>query len=138
MSIEQTAVDQADFDEMSMIAEQHEKKEDDVTCSDVIELEEARVRIVELELERDELKANCEVIMGHLYQLSSRLGNGNSLDNSISNGIVVKALEQTPKQSLAEIQAKAIEDAANRFRGTSIARGVLMCHAAQLRAKSNE
>lgn len=101
MSTEQTAIDQADFDEMSMIAEQHTKKVENVICSDVMELEEARARIIELE-------AHCEIFMDMARSHKQSFMEDGYLNEAVQ---IQELIDSTPAQSLIEVKAKAIEDA---------------------------
>ena len=58
----------------------------------------------------DVLKAQVNCLRDALEQLA-RLGNGEQYGNSVGNTIAIKALEATPEYCLAEVKAKAIEDA---------------------------
>ena len=58
----------------------------------------------------DALKAQVNCLREVLEQLA-KLGNGDKYGNSIGNTIAINALAKTPEQCLAEVKAKAIEDA---------------------------
>ena len=76
-------------------------------------LEKAELRIKELEQQNAELAADNEAMYLALEELAV-LGNGDKPGNSLGNAIAIKALERTPKQSLANIQADAIINAKNK------------------------
>lgn len=58
----------------------------------------------------DSLKTQVNCLREVLEQLA-KLGNGDKYGNSIGNTIAINALAKTPEQCLAEVKAKAIEDA---------------------------
>ena len=93
----------------------------------------------------DALKAQVNYLREVLDGLA-KLGNGEHYGNSIGNSIAARALEFTPEQCLAEVKAKAIEDAlfyadhiGSNGNGYDYAEEDLQAYADQLRgSKRNE
>jgi hypothetical protein len=64
-------------------------------------------RIEDLEKERDALKVHCDLLRGDLQYFVDRVEDG-SIRSRKTYARYLNRLEQTPQQSLAEIQADAV------------------------------
>jgi hypothetical protein len=100
-------------------------------------MQDAADYIAQLEQERDELRAHCEDLEGELkyHKRPSDCGYPKICSVCKDNRDIDELLDKTPAQSLAEIKAQAIEDAANNCELIT-GRSALREYAQQLREQS--